>query len=302
MDRVLITGGSGLVGQRLTKLLVEKGYEVYILSRSKREDRAGVRYWQWSLEDNFIEEGALDVDHVIHLAGAGVADKRWTKERKQEIRDSRVFSSRLLAEKLKGNTRVKSFVGASAVGYYGSRGDQWLSEGDGPGEGYLSEICIEWEDETKAIQETCDCALAILRIGIVLSYKGGALPKLSMPAKLGIGAYLGDGSQYYPWIHIDDLCQMFIYAMDEGLNGVYNATAPEPVTNKNLVKTIAFVLKRPFIPAPGPAFILRIVMGEMATMLLNSQRTKSDAIRETGFAFEHTELDLALKDIFRRKI
>ena len=244
----------------------------------------------------------MDVDHIIHLAGAGVADKRWTKQRKKEIRDSRVDSSRLLADKLKGNDRVKSFIGASAVGYYGTRGDQWLAEDAAPGEGFLSDICVEWEEETKKVSESCDCALSLMRIGIVLSYKGGALPKLSMPVKMGIGAYLGNGKQYYPWIHIDDLCKMFIFAMEHKLEGVYNATAPDPVTNKNLVKTIAFVLKRPFIPAPGPAFILRTVMGEMATMLLNSQRTKADAITGKGFAFEHTELDTALKDIFRRKV
>ena len=302
MAKITITGGSGLVGSRLTEMLSARGDEVIVLSRSSRPSSEKVSVMQWSVPEGRIEDGALDADHIIHLAGAGVADKRWTSSRKKEIRDSRVLSSQLLAREIVNYPRVKSVIGASAVGYYGSRNDTWLQEDAAPGEGFLSDICVEWEDETSRIGEAAGIPVSLMRIGIVLSTKGGALPKLAQPVKFGIGAYLGDGGQYYPWIHIDDLCKMFIHAMDNRLEGPFNAAAPDPATNKDLAKTIAHVLKKPFIPAPGPAFILRTVMGEMATMLLNSQRTSAEAITSTGFSFDHPQLDKALRDIFLRKV
>lgn len=300
MTKVLITGGSGLVGKRLSAMLAEKDYEVYILSRSRSGVTNGVRYYQWSLADGTIEEGALDVDHIIHLAGAGVAEKRWTKARKKEIRDSRVLSAALIRDHLQaGRHEPKSIVCASAVGFYGDRGEDILDEQSSMGTGFLADTCEEWERASAEIRPSSPTS--ILRIGIVLSTLGGALPKLSAPVKMGIGAYLGNGSQYYPWIHIDDLCRMMIYAMEQGLDGIYNACAPNPATNKNLVKTMAHVLKRPFIPAPAPAMVLKLTMGEMAEMLLNGQRTSADKIMSSGFEFTFPELEGALRDIFRRE-
>jgi len=303
MKKVLITGGTGLVGKRLSALLTERGVQIHILTRSKKADAGNIRYFQWSLDEGFIEEGALDVDGVIHLAGAGVADQRWTAARKREIRDSRMVSTRLLQQEIRRKEiPLKFFVSASAVGYYGNRKEEQLSENAAPGQGFLADICKEWENEVFDIGKGNDVAVSALRIGIVLSVHGGALPKLAAPVKMGIGAYLGNGGQYYPWIHIDDLCSMFLFAAEKQLNGVFNATAPNPVTNKNLARTIAHVLNRPFIPAPAPSFVLKIAMGEMSTMLLNGQRTKADKIIGQGFEFRHTEVDAALRDIFRRKV
>jgi uncharacterized protein (TIGR01777 family) len=303
MRRVLITGGTGLVGSRLCRLLTERGYGIHILSRSRSGQEGQIRYFRWSVKEGTIEDGALDVQHIIHLAGAGVEDKRWTTARKKEIRDSRVLSTRLLAEKIASKPAgTDSIVCASAVGYYGSRGSEILHEDAEPGSGFLSDICRQWEDASISLAEASNSPVSIMRIGIVLSALGGALPKLAGPAKFGIGAYLGDGSQYYPWIHIDDLCRMIIYAMENRLEGIYNASAPDPETNKHLTKIIAHVLKRPFIPAPAPAFVLKAAMGEMAAMVLNSQRTSARKIMDTGFEFDFPDLEKALQDIFRRQV
>ena len=300
MAKVLITGGSGLVGQRLAALLEQRGYQIHILSRSRSGERDGRRYFKWSIENGFIEEGALDTDHIVHLAGAGVADKKWTQRRKREITDSRVQSTRLLADSLVAAPgRVKSMVSASAVGYYGNRGGEILNEDATPGNDFLAGVCRQWETEANQIGERCGLPVGILRIGIVLSKDGGALPKIAGPVRFGVSAILGNGKQYYPWIHIDDLCSMIIHAMENRLEGVYNAAAPDPVPLKELVKALARVLGRPFIPAPTPEFILKIAMGEMAAMVLNGQRTSADKILASGYSFNYDELDEALASIYR---
>jgi len=303
MKKVLITGGTGLVGKRLSALLTERGTQIHILSRSERRNTGNIKYFRWSVDDGYIEDGALDVDGIFHLAGAGVADKRWTPGRRREIRDSRMLSTQLLHKKIsEQHVPLQFFTSASAVGYYGDCSEEQLSENAAPGEGFLADICKEWEKEVFKIGQDSPIAVSALRIGIVLSTEGGALPQLAAPIKMGIGAYLGDGSQYYPWIHIDDLCRMFLHAGENQLKGAFNATSPFPVTNKALAKTIAHILKRPFIPASAPKFILRMAMGEMSTMLLNGQRTKAVKIMESGFEFHHPEVDAALRDIFRRKV
>ena len=188
----------------------------------------------------------------------GVADKKWTDKRKQELLDSRVLSTRLLIDHLhEGGGRYSSIVCASAVGYYGSRGADVLSEEEKPGAGFLSDICVAWEKSAAALAEAAGSPTSIMRIGIVLSNHGGALPNISGPVKFGIGSYLGNGAQYCSWIHIDDVCNMIIYAMENKLTGIYNACAPEPVTNKELTRHIARALNRPFIPVPAPAFALK---------------------------------------------
>lgn len=299
MNKVLITGGTGLVGSRLASLLKASNYEVHILSRSKKGNFNGMHYWSWDLDKQTIDNEALNVDAIIHLAGAGVADKRWTAKRKKEILDSRTLSSKLLVDILKKqSTNIQSVVAASAVGYYGSRGNEVLTEESAAGQGFLTDVCEQWESANEQFSSVLDLPLSIMRIGIVLSKNGGALPKLAMPIKFGVGAYLGNGKQYYPWIHIDDLCNMLIFAMENKLDGIYNACAPTPETNKDIAKTIASVLGRPFIPAPGPKFILKTVMGEMADMLLNSQNTSSKKIETAGFKFQFSELKTTLKEIY----
>lgn len=298
MRKVIITGGTGLVGKRLSELLKQHGYKVNILCRNpKKTDE-----YKWNVEEGYMDESAFEgTEIIVHLAGAGVADHRWTDSRKKEIIDSRVASTRLLFKYLSKKTHaIKSFISASAVGYYGDRKNELLTEDDSAGTGFLAEVCRLWEQEADTIG-TLNIPVSKIRIGIVLSKDGGALPKLDFPVKFGIGAYIGNGKQYVPWIHIDDLCNMFIHLIHHPeANGIYNACAPDIKTNREMSATIAQVLRRPFIPFPAPAFVIKTVMGEMATMLLMSNNCSSKKIIDTGFDFQYPTLYLALENIYRK--
>jgi len=298
MRKVIITGGTGLVGKRLSELLKQHGYKVNILCRNpKKTDE-----YKWNVEEGYMDESAFEgTEIIVHLAGAGVADHRWTDSRKKEIIDSRVASTRLLFKYLSKKTHaIKSFISASAVGYYGDRKNDLLTEDDSAGTGFLAEVCRLWEQEADTIG-TLNIPVSKIRIGIVLSKDGGALPKLDFPVKFGIGAYIGNGKQYVPWIHIDDLCNMFIHLIHHPeANGIYNACAPDIKTNREMSATIAQVLRRPFIPFPAPAFVIKTVMGEMATMLLMSNNCSSKKIIDTGFDFQYPTLNLALENIYRK--
>lgn len=302
-ETVLITGGSGLVGSRLSQLLMEEGYNVIHLGRKKSRNGSILTYL-WDLDEKTVEvEALLRADHIVHLAGAGVADARWTDERKKEIISSRVDSAQLLFDELKKlQLKPISFISASAVGYYGNTGATLVSEDAEPGNDFLAEVCIAWENAANLFEEL-GSRVAILRTGIVLSEKGGALPKTAAPVKFGIGATLGDGTQYVPWIHIDDLCRQYIYAIkNDKVKGAYNATAPQPVTNKEFTESIADALGKKTINAPAPAFVLRLAMGEMADAVLGGQRTSSMKMQEAGFTFNYPQIYPALKDIFERKV
>ena len=298
MKKIIITGGTGLVGKRLTILLKEKGYEVNILCRNPKQPNE----YKWNIEANFIDEKVFEnAIAIIHLAGAGVADKRWTDERKQEIIDSRVKSTQLLFQYLaEGKHQIQSFISASAVGFYGDRKNELLTEASSNGTGFLAEVCQLWENEVEKIA-SINIAVSKIRIGIVLSKDGGALPKLDFPIRFGIGAYIGNGKQFVPWIHIDDLCQIFYHLFEhKNQNSTYNACAPDVKTNKEMSKTIAHVLHRPFIPFPAPEFVLKTVMGEMATMLLMSNNCTSKKIQQTGFVFQFPTLEKALENIYQK--
>lgn len=298
MKKIIITGGTGLVGKRLTTFLQEKGYEVNILCRNPKQPNE----YKWNIEANFIDEKVFEnAIAIIHLAGAGVADKRWTDERKQEIIDSRVKSTQLLFQYLaKGKHQIQSFISASAVGFYGDRKNELLTETSSNGTGFLAEVCQLWENEVEKIA-SINIAVSKIRIGIVLSKDGGALPKLDFPIRFGIGAYIGNGKQFVPWIHIDDLCQIFIHLFEhKNQNSTYNACAPDVKTNKEMSKTIAHVLHRPFIPFPAPEFVLKTVMGEMAAMLLMSNNCTSKKIQQTGFVFQFPTLEKALENIYQK--
>jgi uncharacterized protein len=299
--RVLITGGSGLVGSRLTELLFSNGFEVRWLSRNPG-NMGDVKIYKWDIAAQTIDEAAFDgLYAVIHLAGAGVADKRWTDAYKKEIRDSRIQSTQLLFKYLQ-KFPVPHFIGASAVGYYGNRGDELLKESSAAGDSFLAKVCIDWEAEMNRIAQI-GCRVALIRIGIVLSTKGGALPVMDKPVRLAVGAYLGNGKQYMPWVHIEDLCRMFIHLVEqENLTGPFNGGAPEPLRNKDFIKSIAKALGRPFIPAPGPEFGLKIVLGEQADMVLMSNRTSAERILSTGFQFQFTDAVSALQDLYKRRI
>lgn len=303
MASVLIAGGSGLVGQRLSALLTQKGYDVAILSRSAQSE-SPYRVFQWDVAKGQIDKAAIQfADYVINLAGAGIADKPWTASRKQLIIDSRVQSTTLLLEAFeKNNKRPKAFLSSAAMGYYGDRGNELLDEDAAPGEGFLAESCVAWE---KAIREVAASGIRTVyyRIGIVLSTQGGAFEKMKMPFNFLMGTYFGDGQQWYSWIHIDDLCNMFIAGIEhENMQGVYNAAAPTPERNKAFTKILGDTLGKPFLLIPAPAFALRLALGEMADTILSSTRLSSVGIEKAGFNFQFPELETVLKDLLNRKV
>jgi uncharacterized protein len=296
--KILITGASGLIGSRLTELLLQKDHQVAHLGRSKKAGTAPS--YVWDVENKAMDVKALEgVDTIIHLAGAGVADKRWTAQRKKEILDSRINSTCLLFETLKKeNHSVKNFVGASAIGYYGfGMNDETFTEESKAGNDFLASVTKQWEEETNPMA-ALGLRLVKLRIGIVLSEKGGALAEMAKPIKLGMGSPLGTGQQYLSWIHIDDLCELFIKAVvDEKMQGAYNAVGNSWVTNAELTKAIASVLKKPLWLPPVPAFMMKIILGEMADMVLNGSKVSAEKIRQAGFQFKYPDLDKALNNL-----
>ncbi|MFN3848722.1 MAG: TIGR01777 family oxidoreductase [Spirosomataceae bacterium] len=300
MDKksVLITGGTGLVGSRLTELLLKKGYEVAYLSRRK-EQIPNVKVYQWDIAKGYIEDGAVEsADYIVHLAGAGIADKRWSESRKKEIIDSRIQPVDLLKDKLTKSNKLKAFVSASAIGFYGGdTGEERIEENHAAGNDFLAECTKLWEKSADKIA-TLGIRTAKIRVGIVLSEKGGALPKLVQPIRLGFGAALGSGKQWMSWIHIDDLCNVFIKAIeDESMNGAYNAVAPNPVTNLEITKMAAKVLKKPFWLPNVPSFVLKLIFGEMAVVVLGGSYVLNKRIAETDFRYKFTDVESALQDL-----
>ncbi|TVR77858.1 MAG: TIGR01777 family protein [Chitinophagaceae bacterium] len=299
-QKILITGGSGLVGTFLGKMLTDKGYEVGVLSRNP-DINAQPKQFQWNPKKAEIDAEALkNVFGVIHLAGAGIADKRWTENRKKEIISSRVETTNFLSDLIKeGKFKPQVFISASGIDYYGDKKDKWINEEEKPPKNsFISDVCISWENAVLKVAEA-GVRTAIFRMGIVLAKDGGALEKIDMPIKMGIGAYLGDGKQYYTWIHIEDLARMFLHTLEtEKVEGVYNAGSPNPVTNKEMVSIIAKVLDKRHLLAPTPAFVLKIALGEMASILLSSQRASVEKITQTGFEFKYDDAESALKEIY----
>jgi uncharacterized protein (TIGR01777 family) len=303
-QKVLITGGTGLIGKRLTELLLQKGYEVVLLSRDKNS-RSKVKVYQYDVEKDYIEEGALaNTSHLIHLAGAGVADERWTEKRKKIILDSRTKTIELIAGKLQHeNIKLKSFVSASGSSYYGEdSGDKQNTERDPPGRDFLSHVTIEWEKAADLIARL-GIRTVKLRTGIVLSKDGGALPQMSLPARFGFGAPLGSGKQWVSWIHLDDMCRMYMEALEnESWEGAYNAIAPGPITNEHLTKLICKALDRPQWLPNVPAFALRLAFGEMANVVLGSSYLINERIaRETSFTYQFTDPESAIRDALGKK-
>jgi uncharacterized protein (TIGR01777 family) len=299
MAKILITGGSGLVGTQLSEQLTKDGHEVSHLSRTI----GGSNYptFKWDLKKGFIDEEAfVGLDHIIHLAGAGVADERWTEKRKKLILDSRVDGVRLLYDYVsKLDVKLKSFVSASAIGIYGGdTGDVLLKEDSPYGNDFLAEVVKSWEAETDKFSKITK--VAKVRIGIVLSEKGGALPEILKPIKLYAGAPLGTGEQYLSWIHINDLCAIFAYIVSNNLEGVYNATAPNPVTNEAMTKAIAKTVVKPLFLPNVPAFVMNLMLGEMAQIVLGGNKVSGERIIQTGFRFEYDLLQDALRDLLSR--
>lgn len=289
-----------MIGKRLTQLLLEKGYKVAYLSR-KQESIPNVTVYRWDIDKNWIDDKALaNADYIIHLAGAGIADARWTDKRRKEIINSRTKTIELIARELQGRPyKVKAFVSASAIGFYGSdTGNTQLTEQTPSGSDFLAHVTRHWENSAELI-DNIGIRTTKLRIGVVLSNEGGALPKISMPIRWGIGAPIGNGNQWMSWIHLDDLCRLFIAALENNKwHGVYNAVAPTPVTNTELTRQIANVLKRPLWLPAIPAFALRLVYGEMANVVLGGNYVVNHRIRtETDFTYEFENLQSALQDL-----
>ncbi len=304
MPTILIAGGSGLVGMHLSQMLQTAGHTVLHLSR-KRNLNAKFPAYAWDLEKKTIEQDAVDRAHfIINLAGAGIADQRWTDERKQLIISSRVDSTLLLKAAIERRpTPLKAFISASAVGFYGNRGDSLMTEDDPASkDSFLAESVSAWEDAVEKIAATGLRTVAI-RIGVVFSTQGGALEKMLIPFKFFNATYFGDGQQWMSWIHLDDICRMFIEAIDnERFSGIYNGVAPHPFRNKNLIAELKTAVGKPAIMLPAPEFVLRVAMGEMADVVFDSTRVSSKKIEATGFKFLFPDLLPALRDLLRRKI
>lgn len=291
MAKILVTGGTGLVGRRLTALLTEKNHEVRILSRNPKNENE----FKWDYSKGFLDDKAIEnIDYIIHLAGAGIADKRWTKERKEVILNSRVATANLIFDKIKAqNIPLKGFISASGSNYYGAQTTaKVFKESDAVGTDFLGQVCLKWEAAANQFKDL-NIPVTILRTGVVLSKTGGALEKMRTP----IVSPLGSGNQYMAWIHIDDLCNLYTKAIEETFVGVYNAVSPEFHTSKTFSKALAKAIKRPFLPIAVPGFLLKLVFGELAIILLHGSRLSSDKIKEKGFIFKYKELALALKNL-----
>jgi len=308
MQTVLITGGTGLVGKPLSELLLSKGYRVIILTRSLKEKttRENLRYALWDIKKEFIDIDAIrEADYIIHLAGAGVVDKKWTIAYKKEIVDSRIKSSELIIKVLKNNpNKVQAIVSSSAIGWYGPdaiEGHQFM-ETDAADESFLGEACRLWEASIEDAN-TMGIRVCKLRTGIVLSNKGGALAEFIKPVRLGFAAILGNGKQIISWIHVDDLCRMFIYAIEnKNMNGSYNAVAPHPISNKNLTITLAKIMKGIFfIPVYVPSFILKIMMGKRSIEILKTATVSCEKISTAGFTFYYPGIEVALRELISKK-
>lgn len=289
---ILISGGTGLVGQELSKLLIAKDYNVAVLSRSKPTQ--GVRSFYWDYEKGVLDEDAIEfADVIIHLAGENVSSKRWTKAQKQRIIDSRVKTADLLFTKTKeANNTPKMFISASAVGFYGMEpSDKVFTEGDKPGNDFLAETAEQWEKGAEQFQ-SIDIQTAILRIGVVLSKKGGALTKMINPVKIGMGAALGTGNQFMPWIELSDLARMFLFVLENyNSDSIYNAVAPNHINNYNFVKSLSRTLNRPFFLPNVPSFVMRLFLGEMSDIVLKGNKVSSKKIQATGFGFNFNHVE-----------
>lgn len=298
---ILITGASGLVGQPLTKLLIQKGYTVHQLSRDISKANEHVKIFKWDVSRMEIDKNCLEnVDAIINLAGEGIADKAWTQKRKQQIIKSRTGAINLLHDALKENPNhtVKTFISSSAVGHYGHRYDEILTEDSEPGTDFLANTCLSWERAADKM-ENIGLRLVIFRTGLVLSKSGGALAQMAKPIYRGLGSALGNGKQWVPWIHIEDAINMFLYALEhDNIAGVYNMSSPFPVTNKELTKAVALQLHKPLWLPKIPEFLLRIILGEMSRVILNSNRTTADKIIESGFRFKFLKIEQALNEIY----
>ena len=296
---VLISGGTGFVGRHLTQLLVEKGFSVSILSRSKRQNTTAISYYQWDIDKKSIdEESVLNADYIIHLAGEGIADMRWTKARKEAIVQSREQSVKLIYDVLqKHHKKTEAFISASAIGIYGAiNGSEICDENTLPVNDFLGTTCQKWEAAADTIA-SLGIRVVKIRTGLVLGKEEGLLKKLAPIFKLKLGSALGSGDQYMPWIYIDDLCGIYLEAIrNSKMNGSYNAAISDNTTNTVFSKTLAKIFGYSIWLPNVPAFLIKMAMGEMAKIILTGRRVSSAKIENTGFAFQYTSLEKVVRD------
>lgn len=299
---ILITGGTGLVGTHLVEVLISRGYKINLLIRREPKfARVGVKTFKYDVYKRQIDkECIIGADAIIHLAGEDISSRRWTDERKQQIRESRTESIRMIYELLrKTKNQISHIISASAVGYYGDRGDEILVEESLPAKDFLAETCIQWE---QAVDEGNQFGLRIvkLRTGLILDSKKGALVEMSRPLRTGFGTILGSGNQWISWIHIKDVVNMYIFALEnEDMRGAYNMAAPNPVTNEAMTHAIAKAMNRSVWFVHVPAFTLKLAMGEMSKLVLGSTRVSPDKIIRSGFKFAYPKLEDALNEIYQ---
>lgn len=303
MIKVLITGGSGFVGTHLTKMLKEKGYHVEHLARS-RNSKAGVRTWLWDIHKNYIEEGALDKTgyealYLIHLAGEGIIDKKWTPERKKAIVNSRVKTISFLYKQFQQRGFMPdAVISAGGSAYYGlTTSGRIFTETDVHGEGFAAHCCVEWEAAARLFEK--DCPVSILRIPMVLDKNEGGFPKMIAPLRFGVKAVVGTGNQWLPFVHINDLCRAFVFAMEHSLNGTYNVVAPTHVTFRGMLNHASAVIHRSFLTVKVPNWAVKFIYGERYTLVTEGSRIGSDAIQQQGFTFDFSDPRKALEDLYR---
>jgi uncharacterized protein (TIGR01777 family) len=295
---VLITGGTGFIGKNLTTELLKRGYSVSILTRSSKPSTDGVAYYIWDVHSQSIEEVAvLNADYIIHLAGENIAETKWTVKRKAEIRDSRTQSAQLIYSVLKKhNKKVDAFVSASGIGFYGAiNGEGICTENTLPANDFIGTVCQEWE-KSADLMVGLGIRTVKIRTGLVLGRNEGILKKLTPIFKLGFGSALGSGKQYMPWIHVLDLCMMYVEAIEnKKMIGPYNATINDSTTNFTFSKALASSFGHSLWLPNIPAFLIRLGIGEMAVIVLTGRRVSSDKIKKLGFRFQFRNLKQALK-------
>jgi uncharacterized protein (TIGR01777 family) len=296
--KILITGGTGFIGKYLTSKLLGEGFCVSHLSRKQNQD-GRVRIFSWDPEKQIVDRAVFDgIDYIIHLAGANIGEKRWTRERRDEIIRSRVDSARLLHKTITENhIPLKAFISASATGYYGSvTSEKIYTENDPPANDFLGTTCRLWEEAADSFKNSGIRTVKI-RTGVVLEKNNGALSRLLVPARIGVFPVSGNGRQYMPWIHISDLCNIYIKALtDETMEGAYNAAAPQQIQNREFMRIMANVMNKYNFHPHVPSFVFKTIFGQMSDVILRGSRVSSDRIMNAGYNFNYDALAEALKN------
>lgn len=303
MSKVVITGGTGLVGKALTDLLLSKGFEVFVLTRNQKQATQFTNYSFWDVENEIIDEQLIKTaDYIIHLAGEGIADGRWTASRKSTILESRINPLALIYTIIKEHPhQLKAIVSASGVGYYGAiTSEKVFTETDEPATDFLGKTCEQWEHAVDKFNQL-NIRTVKLRTGIVLAKEGGALPKMLLPFNYGFGSALGSGKQFMPWISLTDLCNMYLFAIEnKQLQGAFNAAIEDETTNASFSDAIAKGLNKKIWLPNVPAFFLTLFLGEMAKLVLEGSRVSNKKIKDAGFVFNNVDLNATLNELLHK--